>query len=335
MSDNKFVVRYLAPDEYEQWDYYVSRHPHGSVFHTSVFLKAVSVPVGRKFRVLALFRASNIIGGFALASFRKLNLNIIPLPYECPVFHPLISERESKFVSKRESFYNAALSQLLQHLKKHYDSFTFQFSPAIKDLRPYRSNGLKLGIHYTYWAKINDIDLQNPVFSPSTKRQIAKAVKNQYTLRKGLSADNLEDFYTLLRQTHTRQNVPLKLDKGAYINLLQGLSDKKWMELFILKFEDRPAAAFVIPVFNNVAYYWISTSDSELSQKGAPSALLVEVIEWLKSRGIEHLDLVGANTESVSRFKAGFNFKLEYTNDATYNTGLSRLLFGLKHLLFG
>ena len=333
MKKEQITIRYLINEEFIQWDNYVSDHSDGSLFQTTVFIRASSEPLGRKVKVLCLFRDSKIIGGLAFASFRKMSLNIIPIPYECPVFHPLISERESKFVSKKESFYNLTLTLLLKRLIKDYDYFMFMFSSRIKDLRPYRSNGLKLETKYTYLCKVQKTDFQNPDFDPSTKRQIAKAFKNNYTVSNGLSTENINAFYSLLKETYSRQKIPLKFEKKDYINLLNELNKKNWVQLFVLRFGDKPAAAFAIPEFNKTAYYWISTSSGELSKLGAPSALLAEVINQLKRSGVKLFDLVGANTESVSRFKAGFNFELEYSNLTTYQNRKAKFLFGLKKLL--
>jgi lipid II:glycine glycyltransferase (peptidoglycan interpeptide bridge formation enzyme) len=333
MKRADITIRYLTLEEFPLWDDYVTPHPDGSVFQSTAFLKAISEPVKREFKVLCLFKDSKIIGGFAFGSIKKPGFNIIPVPYECPVFHPLITPRESKYVSKKESYYNATLTLLLQQLKKEYDAFRFVFPPNIKDLRPYRANGLKLEVNYTYLSNIKETDLKNPDFDPSTKRQIAKAVKHNYTIGKGLSDENLDAFYSLVQQTYKRQGRVLKTDKKAYSKLLSDLSDKHWMELFVLRFDNKPAAAFAITTFNQTAQYWISSSDSDLSKLGAPSALLVEVMAWLKTLNIKTFDLVGANTQSVSNFKSGFNFELDYSNTASYNTFSYTLAYWLKRKL--
>lgn len=333
MKRADITIRYLTHEEFHLWNDYVTSHPDGSVFLTTVFLKAISEPVKREVKVLCVFKNSDIIGGFAFGSIKKPGFNIIPIPYECPVFHPLITERESKFVSKKESYYNTTLTLLLQQLKKEYDTFQFVFSPQIKDLRPYRSNGLKLEVSYTYFSNIKETDLKNPGFDPSTKRQIAKAVNHNYTISKGLSDENLDAFYSLLQQTYTRQGLVLKMDKKAYSKMLSDLSDRNWLELFVSRFDNQPAAAFAITTFNQTAHYWISCSDSDLSKLGAPSALLMEVMTRLKTLDIEIFDLVGANTQSVSTFKAGFNFQLDYTNTASYNTPLYSFVYWIKRKL--
>jgi lipid II:glycine glycyltransferase (peptidoglycan interpeptide bridge formation enzyme) len=332
MKRTDLTIRYLTQEEFHLWNDYVTSHPDGSVFHTTVFLEAVSKPVKRALKVLCLFKGSEIIGGLAFGSIKKAGFNIIPLPYECPVFHPLITERASKFVSKKESFINTTLTLLLQQLKKEYDAFSFVFSPNVKDLRPYRWNGLNLEVNYTYLNNIKKINLENPDFAPSTKRQIAKAVKQNYSISKGFSNENIDAFYSLLQQTYTRKDIVFKMDKKALLRLFRNLSDRNWLEIFVLQFEGQAAAACAITTFNQTAHYWMAASDSHLSKLGAPSALLVEVMKWLKTREIEIFDLVGANIQSVSNFKAGFNFELDYKNTASYHPFIYKFILWMKQL---
>ena len=332
MSDN-YTIRYLAEDEYENWDRFVEQHPEGTLFHTTSFLHSMSEPIGRRLMVAGIFQQSNLIGGFAFTVVKKLGIKLIAVPYDCPVYHPLFTNRDTKYISKQESYNKKLVNILLLFLKNSYCGFELKFSFFKTDFRPYKQTGLEIDLSYTYLLDLSNFNEKNVPFDPAVKRQIKKAAKNNYTLSMGLEKENVNSFYSLLSQTYKRQGLALKLSEENYESLFKQLYAKGWFELYVLKFNDIPASAMGIVNFNGVAYYWLSASNPEVYNLGGTSALIAEVLSNLKRKEVKHFDFVGANTESIARFKAGFNFELTPVYNIKYESRVVKQLFKIKKLL--
>ncbi len=333
MAD-KYIVRYLNEDEYEAWDMFVQKHPSGTVFQTSLFLKTVSEALDREFKILGLFNQDDLLGGFAFSVVKKLGLKIIATPFECPVFQPLFNKRDTQFLSKQESYYSSVVDLLATFLKENYDDINLNFTFNSIDLRPYNKASYNIDLRYTYILNLKDYDETNVLFDPAIKRQIKKANKNNYTLSTGVENDNIDAFYSLLTKTYNRQDLPLKYSRKQYQKLFRKLAEKGWFKLYVLNFNDVPASVMGITMFNGVAHYWLSASNSELYNMGGTSALIAEILSDLKkNNNITHFDFVGANTESIARFKAGFNFRLTPVYNIKYESNIVKYLFKIKRLL--
>ncbi|WP_430811370.1 MULTISPECIES: lipid II:glycine glycyltransferase FemX [unclassified Carboxylicivirga] len=329
MSD-KYTVNYLEEAAYGEWDQYVASHPLGTPFQLSTFLKQVSENTGRTFRVIALKKGDEIVGGFAFGEVSKLGFKMIPLPYDCPVFQPLFNERDTKFSTKKESHRQEITKCLNNFLQSHYHAISFRFDWRCNDLRSFSEDKFSIDLKYTYIQNLNEFDASHHPIDPATKRQIKKAHKEGFTVNKDMSDDNIAAFYALIRKTYKRQGLPLIFSQKDYQHLLTRLVEQHKARLYVMYIKDEPVAAMAISTMNKQAHYWLSASDTSYSRYGGTSALILEVLNDLKMRGIESFDFVGANTASISRFKAGYSFNLQAYYEASKTRFPLSLLLKIK-----
>lgn len=330
----KYNIRYLKYSEYDLWDRFVHEHPEGTIFQTTMFLTHVAVTGSRKFNIIGVFDKQNqLIAGFAFLSVKKIIYNLLLNSYECPVYHPLIKERESKYLSKRESHYNEIITSLLNYLNNRFDKIDMNFSIREVDFRPYKNSNYKIDVNYTYILDLENFDNTFDSFDPAIKRQIKKARRNNYIIKKGMS-NNFSFFYELMRKTYMRQKLELVFTYDQFRSIFEAFYEKEYFELYVLYFNDIPAAAMGITQYNKMAHYWLSASNPDLLNLGGTSALLFEVLIDIKEKGtIDLFDFVGASYPSIAKFKAGFNFRLKPVYSVTFEQPIIHLLFQIKKLL--
>jgi len=329
-----YSVRFLNETEYDVWDNFVENHPNGTVFQTSVFLKTISEASSHEFKIAAIFNQDELLGGFAFSTVKRYGFNLIPLPYECPVYQPVFIERKTQYISKKESLYNTLVENLTSFLNLYFDSVKMNFSFNSIDLRPYKSAKYKFDINYTYLLDFNLYDVNSVPFNSSIKKQIKKAKRNNYSILKGVNAETVQIAYELLSQTYSRQGLSLRFSKEQYESIYTKLYEKGWFQLYVLSFDNKPASVMGVTTFNSVAHHHLSASNPELYQLGGTSALMTELLNDLKNNNqIKKFDFAGANTKTVARFKAGFNFPLIPIYSIVYEKNIVTQLFKIKRFL--
>jgi hypothetical protein len=142
--DDGRAVRELGDGDWNRWDAYVRSHPHGTVFHTTGWLRAL----GDRARVLVDEEAGEIRGGIALASTKRYGVaGYHILPYT-PYGGPLFGSGSTGYACEG-SGYNAFIRDILAAVGNagHVD---FVLPSTDPDLLPYKWAGFDVGIAITY-----------------------------------------------------------------------------------------------------------------------------------------------------------------------------------------
>ncbi len=118
---------------------------------------------------------------------------------------------------------------------------------------------------------------------------------------------DIELFWRLLKKTTARDEFSSH-PKDYYEKLLNfdWDDDGPKVKLFLAKYQDKPAAAAIVLIYNGTGYYLHGASDYEYRSAMAPFMLHWRIIQLLRKAGIENYDLWGIDAKKwpgVTRFK--------------------------------
>jgi len=163
--------------------------------------------------------------------------------------------------------------------------------------------------------------------------------KGRYNARlaekKGLkvtSLVNLDDFYTLLKKTASRDN--FHINNVEYFKELFNNIPKKQIHYYGIYFENKLIAASIVLDHKKTAYYFYGASDHSYRNLMAPYLIQHTAIFDAKKRGMQYYDFLGVSPYSphpldkVSDFKRKFGGKI-YHFEQNKITVFKPLLFTL------
>ena len=188
-----------------------------------------------------------------------------------------------------------------EYLPKHG---SFLIHPFYHDLRPFIWNKYKVNILYTYRA----YDKWNKdLIAREEKKQINKVLKNDIRIDYSGRTDQMIE---LLYNSYNRHNRKPPYEKEYLYKLIERLKELKYLKIRAAYNNDDKLIAFRAMIKGDKECYdWIAGSTEDGLKTGANSYLLFSSIKEETENG-RILDLSGANTLSIARFKSGFNVEL-------------------------
>ncbi|MGM0529515.1 MAG: GNAT family N-acetyltransferase [Bacteroidota bacterium] len=329
-----FEVRYLSKHEIGTWDEFVEKSEHGSIFHKSIWTKSIKQSDSfTNIDIIGCFNKDGEILAGALLTWKRVlySFKVVTPPYATSFSGILIKERDSDFLSKKESYRFELLEALLDFMEKKYDSITFIFPNTFFDLRVLNWRNYNLNMLYTYKGDLTKVT--DNMFLPAIRRRIKKAEKLDYSIKDDKDDDHLNVVFDLISKSYKRQNHIFRFTKNEFIRFCKSDDFKDNILIYSIWQANTPVSAIVILKDQDKAYYWLAGGDHTLFDTGLNQLLLWKVIEILKSKGVRWLDLVGANTPSISRYKSGYNFDLQPYYLVSKDTNpVYHILFKLKKL---
>jgi hypothetical protein len=333
---NKYSIRYLNKNEFDLWDNFVEECETGSVFNKTYWLENIYKYKRATLRIIGCFNTNNdLVAGYAFGHKTKFNIfPIIVPPSLTPINNIVIKERDTRFNSKRESYHFRVFYQIIEFLEKYYKIISFTFPLNLIDVRPFLWKGYTEEIRYTYFSDISDLDDVFKNFDSAIVRRIKKTKDLPYKIDTSKDINNVETFYHLQELSFRKQRHLFMLTKVQFVDFLKVLLTKEKVKIYTVYLNKNPVASIIILFDKDIAYYWLAGSDPSYLITGVNQLLLWEVLKDIKKAGIRYFDFHGANTSTIARYKATFNFKLyPYFNLYKENGILIKLLMLLKTLL--
>src|SRR6056297_1722283 len=102
-----FEVRYLSENEIGSWDEFVEKSEHGSLFHKSVWIKSlIHSDTFTNIDIIGCFNKEGEIVAGAILPWKRIfkTFKVVVLPYATSFSGIVIMERDSEFLSKKESY---------------------------------------------------------------------------------------------------------------------------------------------------------------------------------------------------------------------------------------
>lgn len=336
-ASNSIQIRYLESHEYDLWDQFVDQCDFGTIFHKSQWLNPISKWQNLNFSIVGCYKGNQLTGGMAFTWKKKFGrIPIIQLPVKTPVFGPVISYSDTKYLSKIESQIHTVTKDLINFLLKDYQLFYAQFPPAFIDIRPYNWEGFDSDVHYTYSIKFHsEIDLEAG-FNPDIKRRIKKAYTLKYQLHENATEEYIAYAWDLEQKSFDRQGFKMQYTaKESFVSFILDLVQKKSGEVFTIMHEEKPVASviMILDQATGTAYYWHAGADKDFLNTGLNQLLVLKIMEKYKVSDLKSFDFVGADTESIARYKSTFNFPLVPMYSVSKSRSIARLGMAIKNLI--
>jgi hypothetical protein len=337
VNSNKIEIRYLETGEYEQWDHFVDESEFGTIFQKSIWLKPLAEFQHLSFSIAACFKGGKMIGGMAFTWKKKFGLlPIIQIPLKTPFFGPVFVSSNTKYRSRIESQLHTVMVAFNDFILSRYQHFPVSFPPAICDIRPYSWNGFETGVRYTYVSELNpDIQLQED-FDSDIRRRIKKAGELEHEV----SIDNSDKYIThawdLEQQSFRRHHFQQSgFSKQEFLSFIKTLSGEGSSMVFSMIHDGAPIASVVTvhEKTRGIAYYWQAGANKEYLSTGLNQLLIQRVIEHYTSEGYKKFDLLGADTDTIARYKSTFNFPLVPMYSVSKSRGISKFGLMIKKFL--
>lgn len=268
-------------------------YPDG-IFHPELIKKAAEL-TGHKAR---FFEARTDKVNVLFYSFAKNNKMVpVPsLPYSCIV--KVEKKNEGKSLERHMLSIAEEISKILPK------NAVILVSPENADVRPFIWCGFKAEVLYTY-AAVPGWDESG--IDREERKQIKKAESRKLIVGECSDFNALSD---MLFKSYSRHKRKPPYEKKYILGMIE-----KADELNILKIraaldaDGFPVAFRATIAGDKTSFDWIAGSTEKGNTDGANSLLLQRSISEETGRG-KFFDLCGANTRSISFFKAGFGLKL-------------------------
>ncbi|MEW6608393.1 MAG: GNAT family N-acetyltransferase [bacterium] len=305
--EEKYTTRYLGKDEYDKWDEFVQKSPQGTIFSSSKWLEIITSLSG-EFKILTCYKGDELIGGISFVERKEKRFKYIFIPKFTPYGGILCKDPSSLSYKKRITLQRDVANTIIPELIKTYDKITMAHHISYEDIRPFTWNNFTHEVRYTYIINIEDLSYVWDNMESTTIRNIKKARKENIEVT---PQEDIDEFYQLYEVTYKKQGLqPSSPELMA--NVYTKLKSLNQAQMYFARDVNRELIAGVFIVTDNKrAYYLFGASHPTLRSSGGASLTFWTVFEHLSGK-IKELDLVGANTPSIEKFKRGFGGELKH-----------------------
>lgn len=301
-------IKEIKREDYALWDELVERSPQGTIFHKSWWLKVAGNVTNTKIKIFLIHQSDELIGGCALST-KKVGL--LKLAFSPPIDTPtpyggaMLKPIDAKNIRKIESIYKTVVNNLNEIYKDNFDYILLANHPDFRDIRHFVWSDWDTKVNYTYTLPLGEIaEIWNRI---GVRTDIRKAEKEGILIVNG---ESIKDFCNLLQLTYKRQgrNVPVKMD--FFDEIYKELKNREACKVYYAINNNGETIASAISLFDGKrGYYWVAASDPELRGSGEAALILWNILKDV-SENYDEIDLIGASTPNIVKFKSAFNPEL-------------------------
>jgi hypothetical protein len=280
----------------DQWDEFVTRHPFGSVYHTSAWQEVILETYGyQPLYHLLLDDHANLKAAISSAFVRsRLTGNrIVSYPFSdtCDPLVQTSDELESLLEALERSRIEMGarfIELRLNHSKQFIDNGSSQ-QEYCSHLLPLdqESEGLFLSFHKS-----------------SIQRAIKKAEKQDLEILTGESEREVKSFYRLHVKTRKKHGIPIQPFR-FFTRLWNSLVPREMISLLLVRHKARYLAGIITLCFKGTSYYKFGASDEGYLHLRGNQLLLWQAIRQAKDKGCTSFDLgrASAVNKGLNQYK--------------------------------
>lgn len=266
----------INPLNDSRWRSFVENHPRASVFHSSDWLRALSITYG--YAPLAFTTCgsgsplSNAIVFCRIHSWLT-GVRLVSLPFSDHC-EPLVESRED-------------LQDLLTAVRKGRFAYS-EIRPRLSDLG---ACGLTAAGHYSFHSldlRPSLEDLHSHFHKDGVQRKIRRADRENLVLSRGNSEPHLKHFYSLLLRTRRRHRLPPQ-PYSWFRNLADCMGDR--LRIYLACTGERPIASILTLRNLQTMVYKYGCSDERFHNLGGMPWLFWKAIQDGKAENLRELDL--------------------------------------------
>ncbi len=299
-----YATRLLEEADYPAWNHLVARSPQGGAYSTPEYLDALCEAAGGSFRILAVQKGDELLGGIALYErTSRLGTYVSPrllLYYNGIVLKPF----ETRYPSQRTSRQNEILVALVGALAdRGYGQISLRCRSSLTDVRVFLARGWTARLQYSYVVPLADMDGLWGRMEQNLRRLVERSA------REGLSVtedDDFDSFFRLHSQIHERKGVRLYLPRAAFERFFGRLRSRGLARLFHARLPQGPSVSTQLVLLgpNTLSDTVCAAADAQYLNLGATAFLRWNVFKRLSEQGVTANDLTDAPLSPVTHFKA-------------------------------
>jgi Acetyltransferase (GNAT) domain len=281
-ADSEAKAAYcIDPLEDRRWDRFLVRHPRASIFHSSAWLKTLSVSYGYQPVVYTTSPAGQeITNGLVFCRVESwlTGRRLVSLPFSDHC-EPLVDDAADRLALA------AALDRELPQQRWRYI-----------ELRPLQSFDLGTALSRTdVLYSFHQLDLRpdlGAIFrgfhKDSIQRKIRRAEREGLVCREGSTEELLDCFYSLFEITRRRHRLPPQPRKW-FVHLMECLGGG--LKIRVAFHQGRPVAAMITIRYKDTLVYKYGCSETRYNYLGSMPLLYWKAIQEAKDAGLCLFDL--------------------------------------------
>jgi len=240
-------VAIIDPQQDDRWDTFVRTHQFGSFYHLSGWANVLVRTFKYKALYFVLEKGRNIIAGipFMLINSVLTGKRLVSLP-RTPYCDPLVkNELESKLILKHVEEITKNENCDYFELKPHFNHKVLEYN-GFRRCVPFTNHMLKLDKPPS--------ELWTSFHRSCVRQRVRKAEDFHVKVRVGSTIDDVKIFYRLYRSTCKKHEVPGR-PFSFFCNIWQTFLRSHSVFVLIAELNEKPAAAAMVFIFNDVMYY--------------------------------------------------------------------------------
>lgn len=308
-----------------KWDSLVEETSEGTIFHSLNWLKIIEKHTSSKLHPLIGFKGGEIVGVFPLfrQDFMFSFLKTVLSPHGSslvPYLGPLFLKYNEHKQDKKESILKdlqAAFEDFIQHISADYVSIVL--SPGFLDIRPYQWSGYDVRPCYTYIQNLSDIESLWNGLKKQLRKNINNAERRGVTVNEGNKKD-LDFLYSSVFQRLKEQQLFLEIPKEYLYDLYDTFYPRN-LRIFTAEYKGEKVGGLLITCYKDKVSVWFGAVKSEFSGLYPNDLLHWTVMKWTNEQGFRKFEIIGANSPTISFFKARYNLNLQlYFSASKYSS---------------
>jgi len=274
------VVSRIDPLQDSRWDHFVATHPRASVFHSSTWLKALSLTYG--YRPVALTtsqRDHDLRNALVFCRIESwlTGRRLVSLPFSDHCEPLLQSGDEAQM-----------FAEVLEEEARQEHRWYIEMRPltSFEIKTSLRCSHVNYSFHHLDLAPELEVLFQN-FHKDSIQRKIRRAEREHLSYEDGRTAEFLDRFYRLFKMTRQRHRLPPP-PKTWFRNLVECFGGA--LKIRLAAKQGRTVAAMLTLQHKDTLVYKYGCSDPGLNRFGGMHLLFWNAIQEAKQAGLSTFD---------------------------------------------
>lgn len=292
-----------------EWDEFQEAALGGTPYHRSAWLTAMAEASGYRLRSMVLLADGSWVGTLPLFERRRgfLSISISPPPrVGIPYLGPTLASATRLGPFRKEAmwrgFVQGMVNGLLVRRGPHYVRLIL--SPSLQDARPFIWKGFRTSPRYTYVLDVTrSPEALLESFQKDTRRLIHRAERT-LTFREG-GLDEARTIVEHLARRYQEQGRKFAVRPEFVLGLSKALP-RGSITPFVVEEEGIISSGLLAIVQEDDVRVWQGGYRPSAPESGAVEFLYWKLATWAHETGRSEVELTGANTPTLVRFKSKF-----------------------------
>ena len=293
----------------EQWNSLVDRSPQATPFHRAESLDVMATHANATLHPYAGYKGQEPVGIFPIFEITKgpVSTAFSPPPnlkisYLGPALLNHTKQKQRRQEKTNSRFISGCLETLAETVDPKYTHL--RTSVQYTDTRPLIWGGFEPKTRYTYVVDLTpSVDDLLDSFSSDARSNITGADDTAFEISRGGDSE-IRRTIAELEAYHDTQDVSYDITSEFVIDLARRLPDDCF-RIYTCSVDGELVGGHITLEQGETIYGWQSWGDREATVP-VNDLLDWEIINSARDRGLTQYDLVGANNERISKYKAKF-----------------------------